>query len=302
MRRTQPPPMCQLLALNSSVPSAATFAFTGFSARGGGTADHADGWGMAFLGDGGCRVFIDDAPASRSPLAAFLRQHPIRATTVLAHIRKATQGAVQLSNCHPFQRQWAGRPWAFGHNGDLQHFHPPLDGHHQPLGGTDSERAFCWLLQRLRQQLPQGLPHRMPQAPQDGSPPGPLAWRTLAPVLARLAADVARHGPFNFLLGDGEALYAHCSTRLHWLQRRHPFGAVRLVDADLTLDLSRDNAPADRMVLVATEPLTHAEPWAALQPGELVVFADGELVWRQRTGAAAAPVIDGVIATAESPV
>ena len=39
------------------------------------------------------------------------------------------------------------------------------------------------------------------------------------------------------------------------------------------------------MALVATEPLTHGEPWAALQPGELVVFAGGELVWRQRTGA-----------------
>lgn len=276
--------MCQLLALNSSAPSAATFAFTGFSARGGGTADHADGWGMAFLGDGGCRVFLDDAPACRSPLAAFLRQHPIRATTVLAHIRKATQGAVQLSNCHPFQRQWGGRPWAFGHNGDLKDFHPLLDSHHQPVGSTDSERAFCWLLQQLRQRLPQG--------PAAGAAP---AWRTLAPLLARLAGQVAQHGPFNFLLSDGQALYAHCSTRLHWLQRRHPFGAVRLVDADLTLDLSRDNAPADRMALVATEPLTHGEPWAALQPGELAVFADGDLVWRQRTrpGAAAPAALAG---------
>ncbi|HQC98128.1 MAG TPA: class II glutamine amidotransferase [Aquabacterium sp.] len=271
--------MCQLFALNSSAPSAATFAFTGFSARGGGTADHADGWGMAFLGDGGCRLFIDDAPACRSPLAAFLRQHPIRATTVLAHIRKATQGAVQLNNCHPFQRQWAGRPWAFGHNGNLKQVHPPLDGHHQPVGSTDSERAFCWLLQALRQRLPPG-----PDATTVATATTP-AWRRLAPVLAQLAGDIARHGPFNFLLSDGDALYAHCSTRLHWLQRRHPFSAVRLVDADLSLDLSRDNAPADRMALVATEPLTHGEPWAALQPGELVVFAGGELVWRQRTGA-----------------
>jgi len=259
--------MCQLFALNSSAPSAATFAFTGFSARGGGTAEHADGWGMAFHGDGGCRVFIDDTPASRSPLAAFLRQHPIRATSVLAHIRKATQGAVQLSNCHPFQRQWLGRQWAFCHNGDLADFLPALDDDHQPVGSTDSERAFCWLLQRLQQHF-------------DGRPaPG---WRSLAPVLASLAAEVARHGSFNVVLTDGEAVYAHCSTRLHWLLRRHPFGPVRLVDADLTLDLARDNAPADRMVLVATEPLTHGEPWVAMQPGELFAFSQGEMVWRQQ--------------------
>ena len=110
-------------------------------------------------------------------------------------------------------------------------------------------------------------------------------WRTLAPLLARLAGDVAQHGSFNFLLTDGEAVYAHCSTQLHWLLRRHPFGQVRLVDADLTLDLDRDNAPADRMVLVATEPLTHGEPWAAMQPGELFVFSGGDLVWRQRSQA-----------------
>eukprot|EP01137_Pigoraptor_chileana_P034129 Opistho-2@26209 len=52
--------MCQLFALNSNAPSAVTFSFTGFSARGGQTGEHADGWGMAFHGEGGCRVFLDD--------------------------------------------------------------------------------------------------------------------------------------------------------------------------------------------------------------------------------------------------
>ena len=38
--------MCQLFALNSHTPSAATFSFTGLSARGGLTGDHVDGFGM----------------------------------------------------------------------------------------------------------------------------------------------------------------------------------------------------------------------------------------------------------------
>jgi glutamine amidotransferase len=33
------------------------------------------------------------------------------------------------------------------------------------------------------------------------------------------------------------------------------------------------------MVLVATEPLTHGEPWTAFEPGELRVFADGHVRW-----------------------
>lgn len=259
--------MCQLFALDSNSPTAVNFSFTGFSARGGRTADHRDGWGIAFHSADGCRVFIDDAPASQSPLADFIRCHPIRATSVLAHVRKATQGGVALRNCHPFQRRWGGRDWVFGHNGNLLDFDPPLDADHRALGSTDSERAFGWLMQGLRQQF--------------GNGPAP-DWRELAPWLAAQAALLARHGPFNMLLADGQAVYSHCSTRLHWLQRQHPFSPARLVDADLALDLSRDNRPGDRMVLLATEPLTHDEPWQAMAAGEFAVFAAGQRVWHSQ--------------------
>ncbi|MEX8518338.1 MAG: class II glutamine amidotransferase [Leptothrix sp. (in: b-proteobacteria)] len=266
--------MCQLFALSCNVPSAVTFAFTGFSARGGHTGDHADGFGLAFHDGSCCRLFIDDDRASDSALADFLRHHPIRARTVLAHIRKATQGPVQLSNCHPFVREWQGRHWSFCHNGDLKDFQPRLAGNYLPVGHTDSERAFCWILQELRRRF--GTRH-MPD------------WTQMAPVMAELTDRIARHGRFNFLLSDGETLYAHCSTRLFWLQREHPFPTAHLVDHDLALDLSVANGPNDRMVLVATEPLTRNEAWVPFAAGELQVFVAGEAVWR-RTGPAPRPV------------
>jgi glutamine amidotransferase len=256
--------MCELFALSCNAPSAVTFSFTGFSARGGSTGEHADGFGLAFHDGAGLRLFIDEERASDSALAAFLRQHPIRARTVLGHIRKATQGPVRIANCHPFVREWQGRHWSFCHNGDLNDFHPRLTGTYLPVGSTDSERAFCWLLQELRRRF------RARRAP---------AWTQAAPVIAELAARVARHGRFNFLLSDGEALYAHGSTRLFWLPRQHPFPTAHLVDHDLTLDLSVANGPDDRMVLVATEPLTRNEAWQPFAAGELQVFVAGERVW-----------------------
>jgi glutamine amidotransferase len=265
--------MCELLALNSNVPTAITFSFTGFSARGGGTGQHADGFGLAFHDGQDCRVFVDPAPAHDAALAAFLRQHPLRARTVLAHIRKATQGPVQLSNCHPFVREWSGRSWTFAHNGHLHDFHPRLDGPFQPVGSTDSERAFCWMLQELRRRL---YGHKV------------VVWKAVVPELAELTARVTPHGRFNYLLSDGNALYAHCSTRLHLLQRRHPFGVAQLTDVDLSLDLDSVNAPGDRMVVIATEPLTRNEPWLSLEPGELRVFQAGEQVWRQAVSPTAA--------------
>lgn len=258
--------MCQLFALSCNAPAAVTFSFTGLSARGGHTGEHADGYGLAFHDDKVCRHFIDDGRASDSALAEFLRRHPIRARTVLAHVRKATQGAVHLSNCHPFVREWQGRHWSFCHNGDLKDFHPRLGGSCQPVGDTDSERAFCWILQELRRRF------RERRA---------AGWQQLAPVIADLAARIARHGSFNFVLTDGRAVYAHASTRLFWLQREHPFPTAHLVDHDIALDLSVANGLDDRMVLLATEPLTRNETWTPFRSGELQVFVAGEPVWRR---------------------
>ena len=261
--------MCELLGLNSNVPTAATFSFSGLSARGGQTGDHVDGFGMAFHDGEGCRVFRDEGRACDSPVADFLRRHPLRARTVLAHVRKATQGAVGLANCHPFQREWLGRHWLFCHNGDLGAHRPPLDGRALPAGSTDSEWAFCWLLAQLGR--------RFASAPD---------WPELAPVLAELVPQLAAHGVFNMLLTDGRALYAHASTKLSWVQRRHPYARPRLVDCDLEIDLASANGPSDRMVVVATRPLTTGEPWRVFEPGELRVFVAGRSVWQARTAGA----------------
>ena len=64
------------------------------------------------------------------------------------------------------------------------------------------------------------------------------------------------------------------------MQRKHPFATAHLVDHDLTLDLGAANGQRDRMVLVATEPLTRNEPWEPFAAGELPVFVDGEQVWQ----------------------
>jgi predicted glutamine amidotransferase len=94
--------MCQLLAMSCNSAAAISFSFTGFAERGGRTDHHADGWGIGFYEACGCRTFHDSAPACSSALAGFVKTYPIKSRIVLAHIRKATQGATGLSNCHPF--------------------------------------------------------------------------------------------------------------------------------------------------------------------------------------------------------
>src|SRR5690606_34130529 len=98
----------------------------------------------------------------------------------------------------------------------------------------------------------------------------------LTATLRELVPTVAAHGTFNFMLSNGEALWAHCSTKLHYLVRQHPFGHARLQDEDLSVNFAELTGPGDRVAVVVTEPLTADEAWTAFAPGELKVFVDGE--------------------------
>ena len=256
--------MCQLLGMNSHLPASLTLSFTGFSQRGGCTDHHADGWGIAFFeGEGespgkGVRCFVDKESASTSIMANMLRTYPIKSHNVVAHVRKATVGAVALENCHPFVRELWGRNWVFAHNGDLKNYAPRLHGSFKPVGNTDSELAFCWLMQEL--------------AKSHATAP---SVEELTLTLRELTPQIARFGTFNYLLSNGQALWAHASTKLFYLRRAYPFCEVQLKDEDVRVNLADLNGPDDRLVIVVTEPLTTNEIWTAFEPGELRVFVDG---------------------------
>ena len=250
--------MCQLLGLNCATPTDASFSFTGFCQRGGGTDHHADGWGIAFFEGKGLRLFVDHQSAAASPIAAFLQHYPLKSKNIIAHVRKATYGEVALHNAHPFTRELWGRHWVFAHNGDLHGYQPYLHSHFQPVGNTDSEQAFCWLMQEL--------------AKSHASLP---SVEELTLTLRELVPKVSQFGTFNFLLSNGEALWAHCSTKLHYLVRQHPFSQATLMDQDWTVNFADLNQPGDRAAVVVTTPLTSNEQWTAFEPGQLIVFVDG---------------------------
>ncbi|MBB4842784.1 glutamine amidotransferase [Paucibacter oligotrophus] len=247
--------MCQLLGMNANTPTDVMFSFTGLATR---AEEHKDGFGIAFFEGRGLRHFVDHHSARVSPLAKLVQDYPIKSDNVIAHIRKATQGQVALENTHPFQRELWGRYWVFAHNGNLQDFQPRLHAAFKPVGQTDSERAFCWLMQELAKahcDVP--------------------SIEELTHTLRELMPQLNAYGTFNMLLSNGQALWAHGSTHLHYLLRSHPFGRVQLQDEDLSVDFAPETTAQDRVVVIATEPLTRDEPWVAFQPGELKVFVDG---------------------------
>lgn len=259
--------MCQLLGMNCATPTDITFSFRGFSQRAGITSDHSDGFGIAFFEDKACRLFVDNQSAVESPIAELVRNYPIKSRNVIAHIRKATQGKITLENSHPFIRELWGRHWIFAHNGDLHHFDPVLSGHFTSVGNTDSERAFCYLLDQMVLKFGFVEP----------------SLEQLFELLTEISPKIAEHGTFNFCLSNGQALFSYATTKLHWLVREYPFKPAQLIDIDVEVDFSQVTTPEDRVAVITTEPLTQNEIWQAFSPGEMILFQQGQPIRKQLT-------------------
>ena len=254
--------MCQLLGMNCNVPTDICFSFTGFQARGGLTDEHTDGWGITFFEGKGVRQFLDPSPSAKSAIADFVRTYPIKSMNVIAHIRKATQGGLKLENTHPFIREMWGQYWSFAHNGDLKNFNPELSGRNRPVGGTDSELAFCFILQELQLAFGDQAPNLI----------------DLSNKFYELTNSLSQYGIFNFLISNGEWMFAHCSTKLSYIVRKAPFSVAHLKDQDVLIDFKDVTTTHDRVAIIATNPLTENESWEIMNPGTLILFKDGEVV------------------------
>jgi glutamine amidotransferase len=254
--------MCELLGMECNVPTDIVFSFAGLSSRGGRAGPHSDGWGLALYDGRAARMFLEPYAAAHSPLARFVREHPIKTLLAIAHVRRKTRGGIALVNTHPFVRELWGRHFVFAHNGTVKRARSLKLGRFKPIGQTDSEHAFCALLGALE--------HEFKDYPRSQS--------DYAACVAAYAGRIGKGGTFNMLLGDGRQLFARCSTKLHYIVRKAPFKKATLADEDLSVDFAEVTTPKDRVAVVATMPLTVDEEWTVGQPNTMWNFRGGKLV------------------------
>ena len=265
--------MCELLGMASRVPTTVSLSLGILARRGNPELRLADGWGAAFHDGADALVVREPGAASGSPFVGSLDARPPACRFVIAHVRHATQGGVSLRNTQPFQRELGGRVHVFAHNGNLPGVAATLvsGGRFRPIGETDSEVAFCALLDRLAPLWEHGVP--------------PLAARL--DIIARLAGELRARGPANFLYTDGDALFAHADRRtqpggaiappgLVMLHRDCPLERDMLPEAGVRLADAPAAGGAQAVTLFASVPLT-AEPWRPLLAGSLAAARDGAI-------------------------
>lgn len=146
--------MCRLFAIRSVEPSPVHGPLVvDVNALRHQSREHPHGWGIAYYADGAPQLARGVLPAHEDEdFARWSRE--VASSTVLAHVRKASIGAVTLENTHPFRYG----PWVMAHNGTVSDFtsdRGSIEALIAPslrellVGETDSERIFALVLTAL---------------------------------------------------------------------------------------------------------------------------------------------------------
>lgn len=158
--------------------------------------EHPHGWGVAVWSEREGWT-VEKAPVRALDCERFRACATRSGNLVLAHVRQRTVGPQGVENTHPFAH---GR-WVFAHNGTIEALpwlRAQTCAHRQQgcKGETDSELFFAYLQCAL-----EGA----------GVLDAPASDRTDAALRAAVDRCLAleRFGAINFLLTDGETLYAH---------------------------------------------------------------------------------------------
>ncbi|RLG83680.1 MAG: class II glutamine amidotransferase [Thermoprotei archaeon] len=259
--------MCELLALYFNLPVSPRISFKGFKVRG---KHNPHGWGLAFYPDNSAIVFKEPLTATESRLASFIENYElIKSRIFIGHVRYAIRGEASYRNTHPFKRELFGKDYVFAHNGTLHGYRELELGRFEPVGETDSEYLFCYLLSQIEER-------------------GIVEWRRSDfDWLAGLLAEVNNYGYLNCIFSDGEYLFCYYDKTgyngLCLLHRKPPYGRikVKLADRDWEVNLVFEKDSREQGYVVATRPLTN-EMWECFLPGELIVFKNGEIVYSNK--------------------
>jgi glutamine amidotransferase len=227
---------------------------------------HPDGWGVAYYVSGAPHLVRSAGTALTDTL--FKRVSGIvTSQTVLAHVRKATQGEISPVNCHPFQ---FGR-WVMAHNGDIAEFptlREALLERVAPrlrrflLGDTDSEVVFHLFLTHLA---------RLTELDRRGTPVDAVVTALRATVrdVTELAAGTGCL--LTLVVTDGELLVAHQGGReLHFSTHK-----VRCSEREscpffaATCEAPSAGGFVNHLV-VSSEPLHGENVWTRMAEGDIV--------------------------------
>ena len=265
--------MCELFAMSSSLPTEVSFSLNEFSKHGGLTDRHKDGWGIAYYDDNDARIIKEACSASGSAYLDFIKNRGILSSIIISHIRLATQGEVSVRNTQPFSRELAGKRHVFAHNGDFHNLEEKLDFtlmRFKPIGNTDSELAFCYLMEIMAtiwgKKNPPSLAKRLK-------------------IFTLFAHEMRQYGIANFIYSDSDFIFIHSHKRSAKKEGQEPSPGLHILQRNCSIEAPNNKIDglkvtaneSQEVILVASVPLS-GENWNALKEGEIKVLEKGRII------------------------
>ena len=262
--------MCDLLGFSFDTPLRARITLDVFQQRG---TVNPDGWGVAFYQEGQIQVIKEAEPAIDSSLFDFMERYP-ESQTIITHVRRSTQGGRSYLNTHPFYRLLTidsnKREYAFAHNGTLTQQEKLKLGRFIPIGETDSERAFCHILEAISERAITDWNHE--------------DYQFVETLLSEINDGL---NTLNCIFSDGEHLFCYSDENEHnnglrFIKQSYPYREVELVGTEERLGLIDIKGLSEKKpqsgYIISTRILTK-ESWTEFDRGELIVFNHGEIVY-----------------------
>ena len=265
--------MCDLLGLSFNVPIIAKISLNIFQQRG---EANPDGWGLAFYQNDRLQVIKEAHSAINSNLYDFMEKYT-QSKTIISHVRRSTRGIPSYLNTHPFYRRlqtdFIDSEFAFAHNGTLTQLDKLRFEKFNPLGETDSEKAFCHILEAL-------------------SDCKTTTWTDsdFETIEGNLREINDGKNTLNCIFSDGSYLFCYSDENDHnnglrYTKHIAPFGSVELIShedrlGNVELRSEIPSALDQSGYLISTRILTSGE-WTEFTEGELIVFKDGNIVYPQ---------------------
>lgn len=247
-----------------------------------GPSNHPLGWGFGWYPHDQQGAIVAKDPVARNTqvlVDALTDWGNFRSTVFFCKIKGAAAG-YSHHETQPFSRSFAGKDWLFIHNGDLdkaelEKLHQDKSSFLEPLGKTDSELAFCYILGLIQA----------------------TGARNLADVPSQTLLGWFQHldtlGEADMLLTDGTTNLIFQGTKsphtMHY-SRILPSADKLALDSEAAQVKMSDPRDNFRTAFIVTSSLFNSGDWTQMHPGELLIVRSGAKVWSNMSADKAAPL------------
>ena len=232
---------------------------------------HPLGWGIAWYPNDNQAAFVKKDPVARGTdvqMESLDDWNNFRSTVFFCKAKGAARGYT-YNEMQPFSRSFAGQDWLFMHNGDLDRqklaqLHLDKSRFLEPLGNTDSELAFCYLLGKVIATEAR----KLSDVPSD--------------ILHSWFQQLDALGSADMCISDGVTIACFYGTqserKLYYTRLSPPDYPHELNSETVTIGL---NDPRDtyRTSLIVSSTAYDAGSWMPMQPGQLLIAKRGAIIW-----------------------